>query len=239
MAKTEAGQGRPSRRAATKAFERAWKLLGRLEKRLEAARAAELKRRRQLAAAVGPEAARRQVQLDEAVADVARTAALLTELSEMIAANARAQAGQTVSDVAHEAAQAVRAEAQARTAAQVAAPGPAPATARRTATRRAVAGSPGSAAAGSGPQPAATRPRTSKPSVPRPASPKPAGRKTAVPKPASVKPATTRAPGTRPTAAKPAPNRPTSTSRRPATAVRPRSRRSLQPGKPDPDPSSS
>ena len=44
MAKTEASQGRPSRRAATKAFERAWKLLGRLEKRLASARAAEIGR---------------------------------------------------------------------------------------------------------------------------------------------------------------------------------------------------
>ena len=47
---------------------------------------------------------------------------LLTELSELIAANARAQAHQTVSDVAHEAAQAVRAEAQAQARAQDASP---------------------------------------------------------------------------------------------------------------------
>ena len=44
MVKPEAEQGQPSRRAATRAFERAWKLLGRLEKRLAAARAEEAKR---------------------------------------------------------------------------------------------------------------------------------------------------------------------------------------------------
>jgi hypothetical protein len=117
MAKTEAKQGQPARRAATRAFERAWKLLGRLEKRLAAARDEEVRRRRQLAAATGDEIARRQSQLDDAASNAARVAGLLTELSEMIAANARAQAGQTVSDLAHAAADAVRDEARARTAA--------------------------------------------------------------------------------------------------------------------------
>jgi len=59
MAKTEPSQPKSAGRAATKAFERAWKLLGRLEKRLAAARKDEAKRRRQLADATGPDVARR------------------------------------------------------------------------------------------------------------------------------------------------------------------------------------
>jgi chemotaxis protein histidine kinase CheA len=114
-------------RAATKAFERAWKLLGKLENRLTAARADEARRRRQLAEATGPDLERRKGQLDAAIANAAKAAGLLTELSELIAANARAQARQTVSDVAHEAAQAVRAEAQAKTRATAAAGATSPA----------------------------------------------------------------------------------------------------------------
>lgn len=171
MAKTEAKQGQPSRRAATRAFERAWKLLGRLEKRLAAARNEEAKRRRQLAAAIGDDVARRQAQLDEAASNVARVAGLLTELSEMIAANARAQAGRTVSDFAHAAADAVRDEARARTAAGPPLPRP----------RR----------------PATTTPAAAKPSATRQVAPKP------------------------------------------PAAPRPRPRRSLQSGTPDPDQSSS
>ncbi len=92
MAKSTARQGRPSKRAATRAFERAWALLGRLGTELAKARADESKRRRQLIAASGDEIARRQAQLDAATARAGRTAALLTELSEMIAADAREQA---------------------------------------------------------------------------------------------------------------------------------------------------
>jgi hypothetical protein len=122
MAKNEAKQAKPSKGAATKAFKRAWKLLGRLEKRLAAARADESKRRRQLLEATGDERTRRQGQLDAAVARAGQAATLLTELSEMIAANARAQAGQTVSDIAHEAAEAIRAEERAKSAALAEAP---------------------------------------------------------------------------------------------------------------------
>jgi len=117
MAKSEAKQARPSKGAATKAFKRAWKLLGRLEKRLAAARADESKRRHQLLEATGAERTRRQGQLDAAIAKAGQAATLLTELSEMIAANARAQARQTVSDIAHEAAEAIRAEERAKSAA--------------------------------------------------------------------------------------------------------------------------
>ena len=211
MAKTEAKQGKPSKRAATKAFERAWKLLGRLEDRLTAARAEEARRRRQLASATGPDVGRRQAQLDDAIAAAGRAAALLTELSELIAANARAQARQTVSDVAHEAAEAVKAEEQARTAARTAAAGPTalPATPRRrsprpTGTAKAPART---AAAGTAP----TR-RTRKPATDAalaeaaPESPPP-----------------------------PAPTRRRAATSRPAATPHPRVRRSLQPGQPDPD----
>ncbi len=150
-----------TRQAGTRAFERAWKLLGRLERELDRARKDEAKRRRQLESATGEEAVRRQAQLDDAVARGDQAAALLTELSELIAANVHAQAGQTVRDMAHEAAQAVRSEEQAR-----------PPVSRR----------------------AAAKPRVSRPTVSRAA-----------------------------TAAKP---------------VRPRARRSLQPGNLDPDGSS-
>jgi 4-hydroxyphenylpyruvate dioxygenase-like putative hemolysin len=119
MAKSEAKQPKPSKRAATKAFERAWKLLGRLEMDVAEARAEEAKRRQQLLEASGDQLVRRQAQLDAAIWRGAEGAALLTELSELIAANARAKAGQTVRNIAHEAAEAIRAEERAKSAALV------------------------------------------------------------------------------------------------------------------------
>ena len=114
---------RPSQEQATKAFKRAWRLLGRLERKLGRAQKDVARRRRQLAEATGPDVARRQSQLDAALAREDEIAGLLTELTELIAANAHAQARQTVSDIAHEAALAVKSEAQARTA-RLAAPAP-------------------------------------------------------------------------------------------------------------------
>ena len=90
------------------AFKKAWKLLGRLERRLQLARTEEDKRARQLVDATGKDVAKRSTQLGAAQAEVAEVEGLLTELSELIASNARAQAGQVVKDVAHEAATAVR-----------------------------------------------------------------------------------------------------------------------------------
>ena len=215
MAKTEAKQGKPSKRAATKAFERAWKLLGRLEDRLTAARAEEARRRRQLASATGSDVGRRQAQLDDAIAAAGRAAALLTELSELIAANARAQARQTVSDVAHEAAEAVKAEEQARTAARTAAAGP-------------------------------TALPTALPATPRRRSPRPTGTAKAPARTAAAgtaptrrtrKPATDAAPAQAAPESppSPAPTRRRAATSRPAATPRPRVRRSLQPGQPDPD----
>lgn len=94
--------------AVGRAFKKAWKLLGRLERRLQLARTEEEKRTRQLRDAAGKKAAKRSTQLGAAQAEVAQVEGLLTELSELIASNARAQAGQVVKDVAHEAAGAVR-----------------------------------------------------------------------------------------------------------------------------------
>jgi hypothetical protein len=94
--------------AVGRAFKRAWKLLGRLERRLQLARTEEQKRTRQLGDAAGKKVAKRSTQLGVAQAEVAQVEGLLTELSELIAANARAQAGQVVKDVAHGAAGAVR-----------------------------------------------------------------------------------------------------------------------------------
>ena len=108
MAKADAKQ---RRNTADTAFRRAWKLLGRLERRLDRARTEEAKRTRQQASATGDAVARRAAQLSAAHAEVAEIETLLTELSELIVANARAQAGQVVKDVAHEAAGAVRAAA--------------------------------------------------------------------------------------------------------------------------------
>jgi chemotaxis protein histidine kinase CheA len=216
-------------RAATKAFQRAWKLLGKLERRLTAARAEEAKRRRQLAEATGPDLERRQVQLDAAVASAAKAAALLTELSELIAANARAQARQTVSDVAHEAAQAVRAEAKAQTVA-----GERPA-ARRPGRPRLVPGT--SRTTRGAPRPTA---RPTAAGAPRPRR-VPAA-KPAVDGPAAATTPATPSETTPPPTPKPAARRtvrkaPAKAGARPA--AQPRPRRSLQPGQPDPDPSSS
>jgi hypothetical protein len=211
MAKSTAAQPKASRRTATKAFEHAWKLLGQLEKRLAAARAEESKRRRQLLEATGDEIAHRQEQLDAALANAREAAALLTELSEMIAANARAKASQTVSTVAHEAAAAVRDEARAKTAAQ-AASAATPAAARPPAAprKRAVA--------------VRTKvPADAPPSQPVKAAPSPA-------KPVARR--TRTASSATPTTRKPAIKRAT-------TTARPRARRSLQPDDRDPGQSSS
>ncbi len=202
MAKTESTQ-KPSRRAASRAFERAWKLLGKLEKRLAAARDEETKRRRQLAAATGDDLVRRHAQLNEAVANVGRIAALLTELSELIAANARAQGGQTVSDVAHAAADAVRDEERAKTA----------------------AGTPNSQlrpVRSAAPRAASARPRMLKAPASTPPSPKTPAAKPMTRRTRATKPATIR-----------------SSAAAPQAGLRPRPRRSLQPGTPDPDQSSS
>jgi chemotaxis protein histidine kinase CheA len=220
MAKSDSNQATSTGRAATKAFERAWKLLGRLEKRLAAARKAEAKRRRQLAEATGPDVARRQEQLDSALADAAHAAGLLTELSELIAANARAQARQTVSDMAHEAAQAVRSEARAKTAAG---PGSPPAAAAKP------VGRPRRSAPTAKPATRATRSTAARPAgKDQPAATPPAAE---APGAASAKPA-----------AKPRRTRAASApgaSPRATAAARPRTRRSLQPGSTDPDQSSS
>lgn len=85
---------------AQRAFRKAWKLLDRIEKRLERARAQERKRLTQLGDGTGKDAARRSAQLEAARAEIAQIEGLLTELSELIAANARASSGQTVKDVA-------------------------------------------------------------------------------------------------------------------------------------------
>jgi hypothetical protein len=208
-------------RAATRAFKRAWKLLGRLERELDRARKDEAKRRRQLESATGDEVVRRQAQLDEAIARGDQAAALLTELSELIAANARARGGQTVRDMAHEAAEAVRSEEQARP----------PASSRRTATprvRRAATSQP-KVSQPKVSQPTASRPRVSRPATPR-AKPAVAG---AEPAPGAAEPGLV--------AAQPAPV-PAKKVRSPrgaaATKPVPRARRSLQPGTPDPDHSS-
>jgi hypothetical protein len=85
---------------AERAFRKAWKLLDRIEKRLERARAQERKRLTQLGDGTGKDAARRSAQLEAARAEIAQIEGLLTELSDLIATNARASSGQTVKDVA-------------------------------------------------------------------------------------------------------------------------------------------
>ncbi len=129
MAKADAKR---RRNTADTAFRRAWKLLGRLERRLERARTEAAKRTRQQASASGDAVARRAAQLSAAHAEVAEIETLLSELSELIVANARAQAGQVVKDVAHEAAGAVRAAASQ----PASKPAPKPATRRSRATGR-------------------------------------------------------------------------------------------------------
>ncbi len=228
MAKTTTAEPKASRRTATKAFERAWKLLGQLEKRLAAARAEESKRRRQLLEATGDEIARRQGQLDAALANAGQAAALLTELSEMIAANARAKASQTVSTVAHEAAAAVRDEARAKTAAQAASAETAAATPAPTQPRkRAVA------ARAKTPARPRARPTRGPAAAATAADATPAQPETPASTPAKPVARRTRtASSTTPTTRKPA-------VKRAATPARPRARRSLQPGDRDPGQSSS
>ena len=85
---------------ADKAFRRAWKLLDRIERRLERARAKERKRLRQLGDGTGPDAAKRAAQLEVARSEITQIESLLTELSGLISANARASSGQTVKDLA-------------------------------------------------------------------------------------------------------------------------------------------
>jgi hypothetical protein len=109
---------------AGRAFRKAWKLLGRLERRLGSARAEEHKRISQLGDRTGPKAARRTTQLEAARAEIAQVEGLLSELSELIAANARAQSGQTVKDLANDAAASVREEAVSATSTPPAAAAP-------------------------------------------------------------------------------------------------------------------
>jgi len=107
VAKSKAKPGDPDR-----AFRKAWKLLGRLERRLVAARDEEAKRLRQLGDGSSANIARRSSQLDAAQAEIVEIEGLLTELSELIASNARARSGRVVAEVANEAAAAVREAAQ-------------------------------------------------------------------------------------------------------------------------------
>lgn len=96
---------------AERAFRKAWKLLDRIERRLERARAEERKRLAQLGDGSGPDAPRRSAQLEAARAEIAQIEGLLTELSELIAGNARASSGQTVKDMATSVAAEIRDEA--------------------------------------------------------------------------------------------------------------------------------
>jgi hypothetical protein len=97
--------------AADRAFNKAWKLLDRIERRMVDARAEERKRLRQLGDGTGRDAEKRSVQLEVARVEVARIEASLTELSELIAANARAQSRSTVSEIAREVAASIREDA--------------------------------------------------------------------------------------------------------------------------------
>lgn len=96
---------------AERTFRRAWKLLDRIERRLERARAEERKRLRQYGDGTGPDAARRAAQLEAARSEISQIEGLLTELSELISSNARASAGQTVKDMASSVAAEIRDEA--------------------------------------------------------------------------------------------------------------------------------
>jgi hypothetical protein len=96
---------------AERAFGKAWKLLGRIERRLEGARAEERKRLAQLGEADGPQAKRRASRLEAARVEIARIEGFLTELSELIASNARASSGQTVKDMAASVAAEIKDEA--------------------------------------------------------------------------------------------------------------------------------
>lgn len=96
---------------AERAFRKAWKLLDRIERRLERARAEERKRVIQLGDGTGADASRRSAQLEAARAEIAQIEGLLTELSELITHNARASSGQTVKDMAHSVAAEIKDEA--------------------------------------------------------------------------------------------------------------------------------
>ncbi len=96
---------------AERAFRKAWKLLDRIERRLERARAEERKRVTQLGDGTGAGAPRRLAQLMAARAEIAQIEGLLTELSELITRNARASSGQTVKDMAHSVAAEIKDEA--------------------------------------------------------------------------------------------------------------------------------
>lgn len=96
---------------AERAFRKAWKLLDRIERRLERARAEERKRVVQLGDGTGLDAPRRAAQLEAARAEIAQIEGLLTELSELITHNARASSGQTVKDMAHSVAAEIKDEA--------------------------------------------------------------------------------------------------------------------------------
>jgi hypothetical protein len=96
---------------ADRAFRKAWQLLGQIERRLERARAEERKRLAQLGDGSGPDAPRRSAQLEAARAEIAQIEGLLTELSELIAGNARASSGQTVKDMATSVAAEIKDEA--------------------------------------------------------------------------------------------------------------------------------
>ena len=96
---------------AERAFRKAWKLLDRIERRLERARAEERKRVVQLGDGTGLDAPRRSAQLEAARAEIAQIEGLLTELSELITRNARASSGQTVKDMAHSVAAEIKDEA--------------------------------------------------------------------------------------------------------------------------------
>ena len=101
------------RNEADRDFRRAWKLLGRLERRLVAARAEEERRTRQLGDGTGPKTAKRLSQLEAAQSEIAEIEGLLTELTDLIAATNQAQSGQLVQDVAREVAASIRADAAA------------------------------------------------------------------------------------------------------------------------------
>jgi hypothetical protein len=96
---------------ADRAFRKAWQLLERIERRLERARAEERKRVAQLGDGSGPDAPRRSAQLQAARAEIGQIEGLLTELSELIAGNARASSGQTVKDMATSVAAEIKDEA--------------------------------------------------------------------------------------------------------------------------------
>ena len=126
MAKSVAKRERDE---ADRAFRKAWKMLDRIERRLETARVEEGKRARQLGDGSGPDAPKRTTQLEAARADVGRVEASLTELSELIAAHARAQSGTTVKDISREVAASIKEDA-------AAAPDPTPVRERSAAAQR-------------------------------------------------------------------------------------------------------